>query len=103
MSLTKQLLLFNLTVELLLNCKFYLKFKRNRARVLLYNIIILISLYSIFSDNKLILLTYAVYNYIQVESRIVSISEYKLPFFFKLFNYIGCIYNIINLCIVLSY
>ena len=99
----KQLLLFNLTIELFLNCKFFLKFKKNRARVLLYNIIILMSFYSILSDTKLALMIYAVYNYMQLEARIVSIYEFRLPFFFKIFNYFGCLYNLLNLCFVLSY
>lgn len=96
MCVGKHILLFNLITELFINCRYYFKFK-NKGRLILSNIVIICSLYSLLTKVKLLLMLYAIYNYIQIEARLLAIFHYKLPFYFTLFNYLGCIYNTLNI------
>ena len=96
MYVSKYILLFNLITELFLNCKYYLKFK-NKGRLILSNIVIICSVYSLLSEIKFLITLYAAYNYIQIEARLLAIFHYKIPFYFMLFNYLGCIYNTLNI------
>lgn len=101
MLICKYLILFNLVTELLLNCKFYLKFK-NKTRITLINMMLITSLYAYFTKNKLLLMLYGIYNYVQIEGRLVALTEFKLPFFFKLYNYLGCFFNVTNIFFILN-
>ena len=95
MNIYYVILLFNILTELVFNLYYFNKFN-NKIKIIFYNLILLFSTWAIFR-SKISLIFYGVYNYIQLEGRLVSLTEFKLKKFIKILNILCCLNNLLNL------
>ena len=95
MNIYYTILFSNIVIELVFNLYYFNKFK-NKIKIIFFNLILLVSLWAIF-NSKLYLIIYSVYNYIQFEGRLISLTEFKLKKFIKILNIFCICYNLLNL------